>query len=351
MKKSKLVTMFVILLFINPYFFKSYGEPIVKITVGDSWTYEGGTTTETMLRSLYVYNVTKTEIFSNGDGLIELNKIQTNEGEINIDKTFTILMDDFFTEKKVESIYLFNSTITQKNIYHTTRGNFRVEVSGYGPVKIHYEDNLSREIDFETSATYRMSYSNKDLQSVIVTGNPIFTTAVEYINGTYPYNETLFIDYGLRYTTVYLVEGSDPYEFQFNGENLEVKDITIRPVEKNIYLIIGVRNNNTLKWICNYDNDLTIDGLKQITYTFARDIGLAVKYTISTIKTVKNEECELETIDTNAQEVYKLEEFHVQNSLITYISDNEKAENVSISIFIAFIITITILKSSNKKKK
>ncbi len=230
--------------------------PIVELSVDDTWEYTGAET--------YDYTVIDKQDFANGEEYVELIKIETNE-IIDVVNPYLNVTDA--SEKNV--ILDLQATFTSEvSRWHTARGNFLAILEKAGTFTLNttiiMNVTLERTDYYDTgTVTYKRYYVNFDLQSPIVTGNPIYVDRITCWD-FYPINLTL-ID-----VTTYRIDGSNEWISNYKGTDTAVKNVTIDPHERTItflYYDYGIGA---------YDIPFSVDGMKQYLWVFANDIGLPI---------------------------------------------------------------------------
>jgi len=254
---KRLLTILTICLFIG-VFIPVQASPIVEISVNDTWTYEG---TET-----YTYDVLDKQDFLSGETYVELTQISSNE-VIQVSSPSIINVTDKWLGTDV-SLYL-DVIFTTHDRWHTSRGNFEAITEKTGTF------NLTKHIDNDT--TYHSGdvhmiryYSDFDLQSPIVTGNPIYSERITLWKLN-PINIT-FYD-----TTTYRIDGTDEWETIYKATPTLVRNVTVVPTERNFY---------------SWGGDFTIEGnksvvgMKQYLWVFANDIGIPIYKQITYVQPI-----------------------------------------------------------------
>lgn len=314
MKMKNIFALVLILLFTISFV---QASPIVEISVDDTWEYTG--------EEIYDYTVIDKQDFANGEEYVELIEITTNE-IIEIVDPYLNVIDDMERDVTLD----LQATFTAEERWHTARGNFIaiLEKSGTFELNTIVIMNVTLErFDYYDTGTvnYQRYYLNFDLQSPIVTGNPIYAERItiwqlEPIGLTY-------ID-----ITTYRIDGTDEFTVDYQGTPTQVRNVTIVP-NSRIRTAIG-------DYIHMYDRVTSVDGMKQYLWVFANDIGLPIYKETSTLSLSPL------VLDSVNIEKYDLTTFNIVLSDFT-----PSIETTNVSIWLLSLMMATYIMFYIKKKR
>lgn len=235
-------------------------NPIVEISVDDTWEYTG---TET-----YNYTVIDKQDFASGEEYVELIKIESSEVIEALNPSLSVVLDGNFTLE-----FDLQANVTSYNRWHTARGNFLAIIEKDGTFIL--DANINGTY-YQNNGTfnYRRYYANFDLQSPLITGNPIYAERITIwqLDGFITKEGFLFKD-----ITTYRIDGTDEFVRDYQGTPTTLRNVTIVPHDKT-------RTFMCAEFKLNIERPFPVTGMTQYLWVFANDIGLPIYKETSTVQ-------------------------------------------------------------------